>query len=134
MSLVKSPLLEQSSNTRAAASYFENKMGFTMGQSLLKKKLDAGDSDIQVIDTRSQEAYAKGHIPGAIWVDADHMDLALPLFLKDKVNVVYCYGELCLRGPRVCMQAAEAGFPVMELLGNYDGWAQSYRFPVEEGA
>jgi rhodanese-related sulfurtransferase len=117
--------------TGLAVDYFSRKMGFTVGQSQLKKKIDAGDTDFQVIDTRSEGGYRKAHIPGAIWVDADCIEEHLHKFDKNKVNIVYCYGSLCLRGPRVCLQAAQAGYPVMELHGNFDGWAQDYAFPTE---
>ncbi len=127
------PLAPESFNSRAAAEYFQAKVGYTMGISLLNNKITAGDSDFQVIDVRSKEFYIAGHIPGAIWGDGDEIETALQKFSKEKVNIVYCYGELCLRGARICLAAAKAGFPVMELLGNYDGWADGYGFSIESG-
>ena len=122
-------------DTKRAARYFEDKMSLTMGIAQLKRKMDAGDDDFQIVDTRSLEAYEKGHIPGAVWINADEDKIAgeWDKLSKSKVNVIYCYGILCLRGPRVCLQAAKKEFPVMELHGNFDGW-KDYGFDVETGS
>src|SRR5574342_46464 len=32
------------------------------------------DADLRIVDLRSQEAYAAGHIPGAVWLDGKRLD------------------------------------------------------------
>jgi len=50
----------------------------------LQKRL--GDPSLRLLDTRSQEEYAKGHVPGAVWVDmkALHDMVAQPGSFHDR--------------------------------------------------
>jgi membrane protein DedA with SNARE-associated domain len=58
----------------------------------LKRRLDAGDTDLAVIDTRSPlEVTAEPYgIPGAIWITADEMDQRHQEVPRDRDIVVYC--------------------------------------------
>ena len=56
----------------------------------IKKMMDAGDKTFQLVDTQPEEAYAEGHIPGAInypWVQQVKPPIALP---RNKMLVLYC--------------------------------------------
>jgi len=58
----------------------------------LKRRLDAGDGDVAVIDTRSAldvaaEPYA---IPGAIWIDAEEIDHRHHELPRNRELVLYC--------------------------------------------
>jgi len=56
----------------------------------IKKMMDAGDKSFQLVDTQPEEAYAEGHIPGAInfpWVQQVKPPIALP---RNKMLVLYC--------------------------------------------
>ena len=58
----------------------------------LKRRLDAGDSDLAVIDTRSAlEVNAAPYaIRGAIWIAAEEIDQRHPEVPRDREVVVYC--------------------------------------------
>lgn len=47
-----------------ARAYFENKVAFTTGPIELSHSLESGN--VNVVDVRAADDYAKGHIPGAI--------------------------------------------------------------------
>lgn len=117
-------------NTAKAVEFFLNRLGFLMAQSALKLKIDAGDTDFIVLDARHKDVYDESRIPGAVWIDADGINAYWHYFSKEKINIVYCYSELCHRAARVCLSAALEGFPVMELHGGFEGWAE-YPFPLE---
>ena len=63
----------------------------------LKEALDENDNLARlIIDVRSTEEYAQGHIPGAISVPADNIE-AISSKVSDKSTPVFTY---CLRGSR----------------------------------
>ena len=56
----------------------------------VKKMMDNHDTSIQLVDTQPEEAFAEGHIPGAInypWVQQVKPPIALP---RNKMLVLYC--------------------------------------------
>jgi rhodanese-related sulfurtransferase len=56
----------------------------------VKKLMDAKDTSFQLVDTQPEEAYADGHIPGAInypWVQQVKPPISLP---RNKMLVLYC--------------------------------------------
>jgi rhodanese-related sulfurtransferase len=85
--------------------------------------LKAGHGDIVVIDVRSAEAYAAGHIPGAISLPHRDMTAAATAALdRGKVYVVYCDGIGCNGSTKGAYKLARLGFRVKELLGGLDWW------------
>lgn len=115
---------------RNAVEYFNNKLEFTISPTRLKNKIDNRDSDFIILDVRHIDAYKKGRIPGAKFLDADNLDENWHLFSKDKTNIIYCYGSLCHRGYKVCLEASRRGYSVMDLLGNFYGW-ENYPYEIE---
>lgn len=120
-------------DTQRAVRFFSERLGFLMAQSRLKGKIDAQETDFQVIDVRHRDVFEESRIPGAVWVDADSLENFRPAFKKDRTNIIYCYSELCHRAARVCLAASLEGFPVMELHGGFEGWAE-YPFPVDSAS
>ena len=56
----------------------------------IKKMMDGHDTSFQLVDTQPEEAFAEGHIPGAInypWVQQVKPPIALP---RNKMLVLYC--------------------------------------------
>jgi rhodanese-related sulfurtransferase len=56
----------------------------------IKKMMDNHDTSFQLVDTQPEEAYAEGHIPGAInypWVQQVKPPIPLP---RNKMLVLYC--------------------------------------------
>jgi len=56
----------------------------------IKKMMDAKDTSFQLVDTQPEEAFAEGHIPGAInypWVQQVKPPIPLP---RNKMLVLYC--------------------------------------------
>lgn len=112
-----------------AVSYFEGKIAFEVGPVELKMSKEKGEQ-IQIIDLRTAEHFAKGHIPGAENVLYDQLDAHLPKLNKDITTVVYCYDELCHLGAKGALYLAKKGYKVRELVGGFDGWVQK-DFQVE---
>jgi rhodanese-related sulfurtransferase len=89
-------------------------------------------NEIMVIDARTQEAYAQGHLPGAInlpWRKIDSSaTTAMP---KDKVLVTYCDGIHCNASTKAAMRLAALGFRMKEMLDGLQGWKRE-GYAVEE--
>jgi rhodanese-related sulfurtransferase len=105
----------------AALAYFQQKLACTMGPVELRQRITEG-ADLHVIDVRAAEDYGRGHIPGAVNLPQDRWTTNAGL-AKGKVNVFYCYSTTCLLAAQAAAYFAKRNFPVMELLGGFDGWA-----------
>ncbi|MBI3556848.1 MAG: rhodanese-like domain-containing protein [Deltaproteobacteria bacterium] len=113
-----------------AREYFENKVAFTTGPGELKHVMDTGESPA-IIDVRSADEFALGHIPGAINLPGSEWPSFKGLS-KEKLNVVYCYNIVCHLAARASYFFADKGYSVMELDGGFDTW-KDFEYPVEKG-
>ena len=103
------------------ARVMEDKLRFHTDSWDLFVDLRAGLSDIVVIDARSRDAYAAGHIPGA--VSFPHRKMTAETTAKlDRVYVVYCDGIGCNASTKGACKLARLGFRAKELLGGIDWW------------
>lgn len=114
-------------DTSRARNFFEEKVAFTTGPVELEREMR--DDNVTVVDVRAAEDYAKGHIPGAINLPQDLWDTFSGL-KKERVNVLYCYSQVCHLAANAAMRFAGKGYPVMELEGGFDGW-KAHHLPVE---
>ena len=86
----------------------------------------AVDDSIQLVDVRTPEEYAEGHIPGAVninWYDETFLDQAKKSLSAARPVAVYCRS-----GKRSAAAAARleaAGFRVFNLLGGYLAWTEA---------
>lgn len=82
-----------------------------------------GVAGIVVIDTRSEEHYARGHVPGAISFPHRTMDAASTSALdRSKLYITYCDGIGCNGSTKGAYKLAALGFTVKEMLGGLDFW------------
>jgi rhodanese-related sulfurtransferase len=114
-------------DTTRARNFFEEKVAFTTGPIELQRELR--DDNVSVVDVRAAEDYAKGHIPGAINLPQELWETYEGL-KKERVNVLYCYSQVCHLAANAAMKFAGKGYPVMELEGGFDGW-KAHNLPVE---
>lgn len=112
-----------------AKEYFENKMAFTTGPVELERMMKEADN-INVIDVRAAEDYEKGRIPGAINLPKDKWDTFAGL-KEDKVNVLYCYSQVCHLAATAALKFTGKGYPVMELEGGFQTW-KDYGMEIEK--
>lgn len=86
-----------------------------------------------VIDARSPEAFARGHIPGALNLPHRAMSAATTAGLdRTALVVTYCDGIGCNASTQGALKMAELGFRVKELIGGLDWWSRDGH-PVEGG-
>jgi rhodanese-related sulfurtransferase len=104
-----------------AREYFENKLAFTTGPIELERELH--NDEVNIVDVRAADDYEKGHIPGAKslpqerWSTVEGLD-------KNKLNVLYCYSQVCHLAAKAGAEFAARGYSVMELEGGFAGWKE----------
>ena len=82
-----------------------------------------------LIDLRSEEAFAYGHIPGAINIPAEQA-LATD-FRPDKDLVLYCRSGKV--SEEICEQLLERGYHVRNLKGGYHVWIRQHIADMDGG-
>lgn len=104
-----------------AREYFDDKMAFTTGPVELDR--DRREGGCVIVDVRAAQDYAKGHIPGAVSLPQETWDRPAGLE-RGRVNVLYCYSQVCHLAAKAAARFAAAGYPVKELEGGFKGWEQ----------
>lgn len=85
-----------------------------------------------LIDARSPEAYAAGHLPGAINLPHAAIDAGTVAALPDRPLVTYCWGPACNGAVKAGLRLAEHGRAAKEMLGGFEYWKRDGH-PVERG-
>lgn len=116
---------------RSAFAYFDQKLKYEVGPVEMKEKIDRHDSNYELIDVRSKEAYEKAHIPGAKHVPYEEFGSRTWEFSEHKENIVYCYNHTCQLADRAARWLADKGYPVKMLIGGFDTW-EKLEHPTEK--
>ncbi len=83
------------------------------------------------VDARSEEQFARQHVPNAVSLNEDRWDDSLPQFLEtwspDRRVVVYCSSQSCAASHEVARRLREeAGLPAVFVLhGGWEAWLES---------
>jgi rhodanese-related sulfurtransferase len=105
------------------AALMADKLRFHTDSWDLSVDLKAGLPGIVVIDARGSDAYAAGHIPGAVSFPHRAMSKETTARLdRDAVYVVYCDGIGCNASTKGAYKLARLWFRTKELLGGLDWW------------
>ncbi|MEJ7582845.1 MAG: rhodanese-like domain-containing protein [Acidimicrobiales bacterium] len=108
----------------AAAEHFARRLAHETDPSDVQHDLAEGLGGFVVVDTRSPEAYARAHIPGA--VNLPHRDMTsatVAEVLPDgAVAVTYCWGPHCNAATKGALALGRLGRPVKEMAGGIEGW------------
>lgn len=98
----------------------------SLGVHELSRRLDPGQPPLLILDTRTPEEFAAGHIPGARLVPHDRIEESLASLLphRDAEIVLYCQS-----GRRAGLAEAalrERGFTHLHLLdGSWQAWQEA---------
>lgn len=102
--------------------FYETKLRYETDAWDLSEALK-NNENIVVIDTRSNEAFAREHIPSAINIPHRTMSATSTKFLdKQKTCITYCDGIGCNASTKGARNLVQLGFQVKELLGGLDWW------------
>jgi rhodanese-related sulfurtransferase len=107
----------------AALEHFERLLAFETDCWDVHAALAAGHRDFVLLDVRSPEAYAAGHIAAAVNLpQARIVERNLAGFPAGALFVVYCNGPHCNGADRAAANLARLGRRVKKMIGGIEGW------------
>ncbi|HKX18434.1 MAG TPA: rhodanese-like domain-containing protein [bacterium] len=113
-----------------AVEHFEKLLAFETDCWDVNASLEAGHRDFVLLDVRSPEAYAAGHVPGAVNMPhARIVERNLAELPAEALFVVYCSATHCNGADRAAVRLARLGRRVKKMLGGVAGWKYD-GFPV----
>jgi rhodanese-related sulfurtransferase len=115
-----------------ANNHFRSKLSFETDPSDVYHDITNKILGLVVVDARTPETYARGHVPGAINLPHRTIDSSTTVSLpRDKVFVTYCDGVFCNASTKAAAKLTALGFRVKEMLDGMEGWRKE-GYPVEE--
>lgn len=83
------------------------------------------DTTARVIDVRTSEEYARGHIEGAVLMDVlEEMEFRKSVDTLDAAHTYYIYCRSGRRSRKAAAIMQERGLKVVDLEGGYNAWQQ----------
>jgi rhodanese-related sulfurtransferase len=109
--------------SEAAVRHFEEMLAFETDCWDVHESLNSADRDFIVVDVRGPNAFAKGHVAGAINIPHREIIAArMAAYPKGKTFVVYCAGPHCNGANKAALRLARLGLPVKMMIGGVTGW------------
>ena len=119
-----SPVAEHPAAPSAQAiGHFEGSLAFETDCWDVHHALTTGQQDFVLLDVRGPEAYARGHVPGAIHLPQGKLiETKLRQYPADTLFVTYCAGPHCNGATRGAIRLARLGRPAKIMIGGVTGW------------
>jgi rhodanese-related sulfurtransferase len=118
-------------DSSAAVAHFAGRLSFEADVSDVAADIGAGVEGWVLIDSRSQESWDQGHVPGAIHLPTREIAVRAASVVPAGVTVVtYCWGPGCNGATKAALEFAKLGYPVKEMIGGFEYWARE-GLPVE---
>jgi len=83
------------------------------------------DPGIVIVDVRSADAHARGHVPGAVSVPLAELRDRLDELPRDREIVAYCGGPYCVVSPEAVRLLRDHGFRARPLDGGLTRWRRT---------
>ena len=78
---------------RASRDHFADKLRAEKSRASVLHAVEDGKFDFILLDTRNRDAFASGHIPGALCGPVDELEELAAALPRDKEIVTYCWGH-----------------------------------------
>ena len=106
-----------------ALSHFEGSLRFETDCWDVHHALTTGQHDFVLLDVRGPEAFARGHVPGAVHLPHGKItEGRMREFADGTLFVTYCAGPHCNGATRGAIRLARLGRPVKIMIGGVTGW------------
>jgi rhodanese-related sulfurtransferase len=110
-------------SSEIALRHFEDMLAFETDCWDVHESLRSANHDFIVVDVRGPNAFAKGHVKGAINIPHPQMTTErMAQYPTNKVFVVYCAGPHCNGANKAAVRLARLGLPVKMMIGGVKGW------------
>lgn len=80
------------------------------------------DGSTVLLDVRSEDEFAEGHLPGAISIPIDQLVNSLANIPADSQVIAYCRGPYCMLSAEAVLVLQRRGFHAKRLLGGIMDW------------
>ncbi|MET7402525.1 rhodanese-like domain-containing protein [Dactylosporangium sp. NPDC005572] len=108
-----------------AIAHFTARLTFETDVSDVHALLEAGTPGFVLVDSRGPQAWAQGHVPGAVHLPTAEIAGRAPAEIPRDADVVtYCWGPGCNGATRAALEFARLGYRVREMLGGYEYWVR----------
>ncbi|WP_041289133.1 rhodanese-like domain-containing protein [Kribbella flavida] len=116
---------------QTAAAHFAGRLAFETDPSDVAADIGAGVTGWVLVDSRSQESWDQGHVPGALHLPTREIAArAASVVPAGAAVVTYCWGPACNGGTKAALEFAKLGYPVKEMIGGFEYWTRE-GLPVE---
>ncbi|MGP4114825.1 rhodanese-like domain-containing protein [Streptomyces sp. 4N509B] len=116
-----------------AAAFFLGRLGFQADVSDVHRSMESGRPGFVLVDSRGEEGWRQGHVPGAVHLPTAEIPDRAPALLDPAVPVItYCWGPACDGATRAALAFARLGYQVKEMIGGMEYWARE-GFAVQTG-
>ena len=106
-----------------ALAHFESSLQFETDCWDVHHATTAGPHDFVLLDVRGPEAFARGHVPGAINLPQGKIvESRMREFADGTLFVTYCAGPHCNGATRGAIRLARLGRPAKIMIGGVTGW------------
>jgi rhodanese-related sulfurtransferase len=107
----------------SALSHFESSLQFETDCWDVHHSLTTGQHDFVLLDVRSAQCHAAGHVPGALHLPHGKIvESRMRAFPAHTLFVTYCAGPHCNGATRAAIRLARLGRPVKIMIGGIAGW------------
>ena len=122
--LVTNPVVAPAAAPSAqAAAHFESLLTFETDCWDVHSVIGREDLGFVLLDVRSPESYAAGHVPRSVSFPHRRMSEAtLASYPPETLFVVYCAGPHCNGADKAALRLATLGRPVKKMIGGVTGW------------
>jgi len=113
----------QIADPEIALGHFQKRLSFETDCWDVYHAITTGTQDFVLLDVRSPELFARGHLPGAL--NIPHRKLVesnVIEFSRETFFVVYCAGPHCNGANKAAVRLAGLGRKVKEMIGGITGW------------
>ncbi|QEO15373.1 rhodanese-like domain-containing protein [Agromyces intestinalis] len=130
-----SALFDHVASAENAVRHFRGRLAYETDVSDVRAALDSDARGFTLIDTRNDQAWAQGHVPGAVHLPTRRIrDEVADLVPAGTPVVVYCWGPGCNGATRAALELALLGYPVKEMIGGFEYWVrEGFAFETADG-
>lgn len=116
-----------------AAAHFDALLTFETDCWDVHEAMETGEPGFVLIDVRSTELFAAGHVPGSVSLPHRRInERSLSVYPEDTLFVVYCAGPHCNGADKAAARLARLSRPVKKMIGGIEGWRDE-GFTLETG-
>lgn len=86
-------MTSQTEQVQSNRDYFIQKLSAEKQRNDVFRAIEADSFDFVLVDTRGREAFASGHIRGAVCIPESELDALISQLPRDKEIVTYCWSH-----------------------------------------